>query len=217
MKKLLIFDLDGTIADTIYSIQHAINLAMQKFGYPEKSYEDVKSAIGDGAFMLLKRVIPQDVAKDNEAVKKVLRCYEDMYDITYSEANSCYDGMHEALEELKHRGYTIAILSNKQDNYVKLIASQIIKSGIVSLASGQKEGFPTKPDPTLPKKIARDLGFADNETIFIGDSEVDIMTAKNAGFSSIGCAWGYRDENILKEYGADVIIHHPKELVELLK
>ncbi|MBQ8140192.1 MAG: HAD family hydrolase [Clostridia bacterium] len=216
MKKLLIFDLDGTLADTIESIRHAINLAAEKFGYPEKSYDEVRAAIGDGAMALMRRVMPQGDAENDSAVKKFLACYEAMYDVTYSEADKCYDGIPEALEALKERGYTIAVLSNKQDNYVKLITSEIIKDGIASLAAGQLEGYPTKPDPTVPLLIADKLGFSAENTVFIGDGETDVMTAKNAGMVSVGCAWGYRGKEVLAKYGADYIISKPSELLDIL-
>ncbi len=215
MKKLLIFDLDGTLADTIHSIQHAINLAAESLGYPERTYEEVREAIGDGARLLIKRVMPTEKSGDERAVDEFLARYEEMYDTTYMEADRCYDGMDETLDELHSRGYVIAVLSNKQDNYVKLIVEKIVRKGIVSLAVGQRKGYPTKPNPAVPLAIAEHFGVPAADAAFIGDSEVDIMTAKNAGMMSVGCDWGYRGREALTAHGADYVISHPKELLDI--
>ncbi len=215
MKKLLIFDLDGTLADTIPSIRRAINLTMKHYGYPEKTYEDIRHAIGNGAFKLIERIIPRELSADKDRVLETLAYYEKMYDTTYSEADRCYTGMTETLSELRKRGYTIAVLSNKQDAYVKPIVERITEKGTVSLAVGQRAGYPTKPDPTVPSLVASELGYSPDMTAFIGDSEVDIETAKNAGMMSVGCAWGYRGREALSACGADFIIDLPNELLDI--
>lgn len=215
MKKLLIFDLDGTLADTMPSILHAVNLTMKHFGYPEKTYDDVRRAIGNGAYKLIERVIPAEIAADKNAVLEALEYYERMYDETYIEADRCYDGMSQTLCELKRRGYTIAVLSNKQDEYVKPIVERITEKGTVSLAIGQRDGYPRKPDPTVPYIIVGELGYTTENSVFIGDSDVDVITAKNAGMMSVGCAWGYRERELLMENGADIIIDTPEELLNI--
>ena len=106
-------------------------------------------------------------------------------------------------------------LSNKQDKYVKQIAEKILPEGIVSIALGQCEGCPTKPDPTAALTISRQLGFRATDTAMIGDGETDIMTAKNAGMLSVGCAWGYRGRDTLEKHGADHIIYFPEELLDI--
>ena len=216
MKKLLLFDLDGTIADTIESIRHAVNITMEHYGYPARSYLDVKAAIGNGAKLLIKRSMPDPDADDDEKVSTALSFYNEAYRNTYMEVGGCYDGMHDTLKELKARGYTIAILSNKQDEYVKLISSQIIEEGIVSMSVGQLEGYPTKPDPTVPLLMASELGFAPSDCVFIGDSDVDIKTAKNSGMVGVGCSWGYRAGEILASLGAEYVIDSPRELLDIL-
>ncbi len=217
MKKLLIFDLDGTLADTLPSIRHAINLMLSHFEYPEKSYEDVRAAIGNGALKLVERLLPEERSLNKEILSEAFACYEKMYDTTYIEADRCYDGISEALAELYRRGYTLAVLSNKQDTYVKPIVSNITEKGLVSLALGQREGFPRKPDPTVPCLIAKELGFSLEDCVFIGDSEVDIETAKNAGMVSVGCSWGYREREVLVELEADFIIDKPEELLDIFE
>ena len=211
--KLLIFDLDGTLADTIWSIREAVNLAMVKNGYPERSYDEVRLAIGNGARKLISRSMPSDAAADESTLKKVYTEYEEYYDETYIHCTCCYDGMLEALIELKGRGYTVAVLSNKQDKYVKPLARSLAPN-IVSLAMGQTE-LPIKPDPTAPTFIARTLGFENGECAFIGDSEVDVETAKNAGMVSVACSWGYRSKELLASMSPDYLIDEPKALTEI--
>ena len=217
MKKLLIFDLDGTIADTLPSITRAINLAAEKFGYSQRTYDEVRRAIGNGARLLVKRLMPEAEAVNEARVDEFLACYESMYDITYPEADKCYDGMSDTVEELHRRGYMIAVLSNKQDKYVKPIARQLIPAHILSLAEGQRNDRPKKPDPTVPLGMVAELCADIEESAFVGDSEVDIQTAKNMGAIAVGCDWGYRPREVLIESGADFIVSKPQDLLEIFK
>ena len=217
MKKLLIFDLDGTLADTLPSISRAINLAANEFGYPERSIEDVRRAIGNGARLLCKRLMPDDEAEKDARVDAFLDHYESKYDITYADADKCYDGMSETLEELHKRGYMIAVLSNKQDKYVKPIAAQLVPAHMLAYAAGQREGYPKKPDPTVPLGIAKMLGADLDHCAFIGDSDVDVKTGKNMGVISVGCDWGYRPREELIDSGADFVISRPDELLDIFR
>jgi phosphoglycolate phosphatase len=212
--KLLIFDLDGTIADTIYSIRDGVNIAMKKYGLPTKTYEDVRKAIGNGARLLVKRCLPEEKQTDERFVTEVFEVYDKAYGETYANVDGCYAGMSEVMHTLHSRGYKLAVLSNKQDHYTKKIIDLLFPDGIVSLAAGQTE-LPKKPDPTVPLMIARQLGVQPCECAFIGDSEVDVLTAKNAGMKSVACSWGYRPREILE--GADVIIDTPSTLAELFE
>lgn len=216
MKKTLIFDFDGTISDTIYSIRDAINITMRNYGYPEKSYDEVKRAIGNGARKLVSRLMPEDAARNEDLVSEVFEYYQSMYFHTCMNAE-CYDGMLETLKELKRRGYIIAVLSNKSDVHVKRITEGVIPQGILSLAIGQREGYPTKPDPTVPLMMVKELGGEAANAAFIGDSDVDIITAKNSGMMSVGCDWGYRDREVLAACGADVLVSRPTELLDVFK
>lgn len=212
--RLLIFDLDGTLADTIESIREGVNLAMERYGYPSRSYEEVKQAIGNGAMDLIRRSMPADAARDETQVCRVFADYHALYRTTYDHCDACYDGITESLAELKKRGYTVAVLSNKQDEYVRALVKNLIPEGIVSLAMGQTE-LPKKPDPTVPLMITRSLGFSADQTAFIGDSEVDMQTGKNAAMLSVGCSWGYRERSLLADFGADCILDEPSELLTL--
>jgi len=214
--KLLIFDLDGTLADTIESIREGVNLAMRKYGYPERSYEEVRLAIGNGARELIRLSMPAEAAADGALVDRVFADYNDFYGQTYAHCDCCYNGIPESLGTLRERGYTLAVLSNKQDVYVKALVKALLPEGMIALAAGQTE-LPKKPDPTVPLMIAEQMGFTPDETAFIGDSEVDIATARNARMLAVGCSWGYRERELLLNGGADVLLDEPCELIKLFE
>lgn len=213
-KKLLIFDLDGTIADTLYSIRDGVNLALDKYGLPPRGYEDIRAAIGNGARKLIQRSLPRQLESDAELADKVYNAYDSFYGETYMNIDGCYDGMSEAMHELKKRGCILAVLSNKQDIYVKKIIAMLFDDGIISYAQGQTE-LPRKPDPTVALAIAERFSAVPSDCAFIGDSGVDVSTAKNAGMTSVACSWGYRPIDDLK--AADFIINSPSALTELFE
>ena len=212
--RLLILDLDGTLADTIGSIRDAVNLAMNQYGYPERNYEEVRVAIGNGARELIRLTMPAEESKDSALVDRVFADYHGFYGETYLHCDTCYEGIPESLAALKERGYTLAVLSNKEDGYVKDLVKVLLPEGMISHAEGQTEK-PIKPNPTVPLEIAASLGFAPEETAFLGDSEVDVMTGRNAGMLAVGCAWGYRNAACLEEAGADVRLEKPSEIADL--
>ena len=214
MIKLLMFDLDGTLADTLPSIHHAVELAMEHFGFRVPTIKQTEAALGSGARELFRRLVPADVADDDAKLDEFLEYYNKMYATTYMDVECCYDGMAESVIELKKRGYTIAVLSNKQDNYVVDIVGKLFEKGIVTMAQGQTE-LPTKPDPTVPHMMIKELGFEPCETAFIGDSDVDIKTAANAGFTSVACAWGFRSREQLEALSPDHLIDRPEQLLDL--
>lgn len=210
-KKLLIFDLDGTIADTLYSIKDAVNMCMEHFGFESRSYEQVREAVGNGAKLLLLRSIPKDVADDTARAEEIYTYFKTCYGMTYNRIKGCYDGMYEAMTGLKAKGYTLAVLSNKPDLYVKNIIASLFENGTVSIAQGETE-LPRKPDPTAALLIAKELGFTPSQCAFIGDSEVDVATAKNAGMASVAVSWGFRDRRVLENVCPDIIVDSPEEL-----
>lgn len=214
MIKALIYDLDGTLADTLPSLCQAINMTMDHYGAPLRTCEDVRLAIGNGARMLVKRLLPDALANHEDKVTEALLYYNARYAETYTAAD-CYDGIQDAVTALCHRGYTSAVLSNKPDKYTVALCRILFPENTFALTQGQQEGVPTKPDPTAPLSIAARLGVKPEECAFIGDSEVDIRTAKNAGMMSVGCAWGYRSADDLRAEGADAVIDTPDQLLTL--
>lgn len=209
--QLLMLDLDGTIVDTIESIREAVNRVLGDYGFPSRTYDEIRLAIGNGARELIRLSLPTEASKDADLVTRVFADYDRAYADTYSHIDGCYDGMFESLCELRARGYTLAVLSNKQDRYVKKIVEELFPEGMIAMAEGQTD-LPKKPDPTVPLMMAKTLGFSPEETAFIGDSDVDMRTGKNAGMLCVGCAWGYRGEENLLSAGADMILQSAWEL-----
>lgn len=216
MIKLLIFDLDGTLADTLPSIQHAMELSMGHFGFRIPTIKETEAALGSGARELLRRLVPADVAKDDAKLDEFVAYYNETYGKTYMEADHCYDGMAESVIELKRRGYTIAVLSNKQHDYVVNLVNNLFEEGVVSMSQGQTD-LPTKPDPTVPLMMTKQLGFKPSEVAFIGDSDVDVKTGKNSGMTSVACSWGFRSREQLEACEPDHLIDRPEELLEIFK
>jgi phosphoglycolate phosphatase len=214
-KKAVIFDLDGTLADTIDAIAEAVNMTLEYFGYPTKTTDEVRAAVGNGAKMIIRRTIPAEYYDDDETVLKVLKKYDEMYAITYSHTNKMYDGMREALVELYRSGKKIAIFSNKQDAYVKGLSEIYFSDGTISMALGQTD-LPVKPDIAGLKLIMDKLGVAVDDCVFVGDSGVDLATARNANMDCIRVSWGFVGREGLVLKGADCIIDHPSELLNLI-
>lgn len=212
--RLLILDLDGTIADTIDSIREAVNLTLVRHGFPERSREEVRMAIGNGAKELIRRSLPQELRGDDALVGRVFADYDVTYGETYAHVDGCYEGMAESLKALHDRGYLLAVLSNKQDAYVKRIISLLFPEGFMAWVGGQT-ALPKKPDPTVPRMICETLGVEPSQTAFIGDSDVDIVTGKNAGMYTVGCSWGYRGRDELVAAGADRVLDHARELLDV--
>lgn len=213
--RAIIFDLDGTLADTVDAIREGINLAMTQFHFPERSYDQVIAAVGNGARMLVRRCMPREKANDEALLAEVLATYDAAYARTYMHTRHCYAGIPEAVAALHRAGYRLAVLSNKQDAYVKALIRQLFPDNEFTVVMGQCE-LPLKPDPTVPAIIAERLGAKLTECIMIGDSDVDIRTAQNAGMRAIGCSWGFRGHEALVMAGAPHIADTPDQLLDLL-
>ena len=209
--RLLILDLDGTIANTLSALQEAVNATLSIYGWPEKTIEDVRLAIGNGARLLIARSMPKDKSSDEALVSAVLAEYNRQYGLTYMHTRECYPKMKETLQTLKQKGLILAVLSNKQDLYTKELIDQLLGT-LPSFVIGQTN-LPKKPDPTVPLMIASKFGVSPQDTVMIGDSDVDIRTGHNAGMKTIGCAWGFRGYDCLKEAGADIILEKPQDLL----
>ena len=214
--KAIIFDLDGTLADTIDAIRGAINATMRQYGYPEKTYEDIRRVIGNGAKNLVRGCMPVEAAADAAQHERVFLTYQDNYDRGHLATDRCYDGIPELISALHAAGVRLAVLSNKQDRHVQGLIAQLFPNGEFSVVMGQMDHLPKKPDPTVPLMIAEQLGILPSECAFIGDSEVDIRTAKNAGMPAIGVSWGYRDRDLLLAQGPDALADSIRQLTEIL-
>lgn len=216
MIQAVIFDFDGTIADTLPAIREGVNRTMRLYGYPEHSYDDIIRFINNGARELIRRAMPEIVREDEDQVTRVLTDYTRLYREVCLNTREAYPGIPELIAAL-HEKLRIGVLSNKQDELVRRLTEQVLLPGSCDAAQGVYPGAPAKPDPFLPNRLASALGVKPQECAMIGDSDVDIATAMNAGMLHIGVSWGYRDEAFLRAHGACRIAHTPQELVALLQ
>lgn len=216
MIKAIIFDFDGTLADTLDSIRHGINLTMDKFGYPHSTRDDVQAHINHGARNLIKLSLPAELQADDKKIDEVYAVYNEMYKGVYLEVERLYDGMDELVKALGEKGIKMSVLSNKQDAMVVGLCEKLLPRGLFTEFRGQRVGAPTKPDPTVPLEICGLMGVDSCECALVGDSDVDMVTAKNAGFTAIGVSWGYRPKELLLENGADFIAQTSDDISEII-
>ncbi len=211
--KLLIFDLDGTLADTLYNIRDAVNACLMYYGYPQRTYGEVKAAIGDGAALLLRRSLPENELFEEERFSEIFTYFKQCYADTHDQIEECYAGLYDVVLELKKKGFKLAVLSNKPDMFVENIINKLFGEGVFLLTQGQTE-LPKKPDPTVPLMFCRQLDVSPDDTYFIGDSEVDVKTAKNSGMHSVAVSWGFRERKRIEAEFPEVIIDTPEQLLE---
>ena len=211
--KTAIFDMDGTILDTLSDITNAANAAMRFARTPERTEEEVRRFVGNGAYKLIERCLP--AGTERRRIEEVLAFYRPYYETHAENKTAPYPGISSLLSALKLRGIRLAVVSNKPDGAVKRLAARYFH-GLFDLAIGERPGLRVKPYPDL-MEVAMGLLRADPaETVYIGDSDVDIETAKNAGISCISVSWGFRDEAFLKRSGASVIVKDADALYEAI-
>ena len=212
--KLVAFDLDGTICNTLSDIASSLNRALAAEGFSPYSDDGVSALIGKSIVYMCKNAVPKDRFDAWVAVRDgFLADYsEHLCDTTVP-----YPEMRELLCELKRRGIALAVVTNKPDPHAKKMISVLFpEPGFFSRVQGQCDAYPVKPDPTMLDLVRENLGFTREETLYLGDMDVDLQFAKNAGLTSVGCGWGYRGETFLKEAGAAHVISHPLELLEII-
>lgn len=195
----VIFDLDGTLLDTLEDLADAVNYALREMGMPERTIEEVRQFVGNGVRRLMELAVPQGF--DNPAFEETFSKFKEYYGVHCNDKTKAYDGVVQLLRDLKEEGYALAIVSNKLDSAVKEL-SEIYFEGIVKVAIGEKEGVAKKPAPDTVYKALDELQMPAETAVYVGDSEVDVMTAKNSGLPCISVLWGFRDEEFLREQGA---------------
>ncbi len=202
--KLAIFDLDGTLLDTIADLAAATNHALSHYGLPTHKEEEYKFFVGNGIDKMFERALPED-KRNQEYIMKLRSQFVPYYDAHNSDLSRPYNGMVELLNELQHNNIAIGVASNKyQEAAVKLVL-QFFPGIDFALILGQREGVPSKPDPTIVHEIIAHTGISKEETVYIGDSCVDMQTGKNAGVTTVGVSWGFRPKAELESYNPDFI------------
>ncbi len=213
MIKLCIFDMDGTLVNTIDTISYFGNTTLENFGIEKIPTENYKTLVGNGSRVLIERMLKfREVEADN--IDEIHQWYMNKYDKDFMYLTRVYDGIIPMLEALKEQGIKTAILSNKDDSTAKKVAIDLFEEGLIDLCLGAREGKALKPDPESVFEIVEDFGVARAECLYIGDTATDIETAKNAGLYSIGVLWGFRDEAELRSAGADLIVDDPIKIAE---
>lgn len=213
MYKHVIFDLDGTLLNTIDDLAGTGNHVCTLHGWPTHTVDAFKLMVGNGIPKLVERFAPQGTSQ--EVLDQAFQEFMDWYGVHKEDKTAPYAGMPEVTKALREAGVSIAVLSNKAD----VMAGPVVEHyypGIFPVVQGALPGLPTKPDPTLLHKLMDRLGATKEDTLFVGDSNVDIRTAKNGGLTGCGVLWGFRSREELEAAGADVIVSTPKELLDLI-
>ena len=209
----LIFDLDGTLLNTLADLRDSTNYALQQFGFSERSTEEVRNFVGNGLRMLIRRAVPFET--EEETVDAVLAVMKAHYREHYHDGTITYDGILPFLHKMKMYGFRMAIVSNKADPMVQLLRTLYFDE-LIPVAVGELDGVPRKPAPDMVRIAMERLGCTEEHTVYIGDSEVDIETAKNAGLPCLSVGWGFRSEKDLRNAGAETVYRSPVELYDAL-
>lgn len=212
--KGIIFDLDGTLLDTIDDLGDSMNEVLQIYNNPIFTNEEYKLKIGGGFKGLMQNSFPE--ATDLEIIKEATLLFSNIYDGKYINKTKPYRGIDDILDELNKMGIKIGINSNKKDKYTNSLADKFFKRIPFIAIYGERQGIPRKPDPTSALEIIQLMGLKPEEVLYIGDSKVDIMTAKNAGIDSVGVLWGFRNYDELSKHGATYIISDAKEILNII-
>lgn len=211
MKKAVIFDLDGTLLNTLDDLADSTNYALSKFGYPTRTIDEVRQFVGNGVAKLIERAIPE--GKNNPNFEKCLAIFKENYAQNMYNKTAPYNGIIEMLSNLKSKGIKIAVVSNKFDLAVKELCKKYFE-GFIDFAAGENEaqGIKKKPASDTVISVLNEFNFAPEDAVYVGDSDVDIMTAKNSKMPCISVTWGFRDEKFLLENGATILINAPSEI-----
>lgn len=215
MKKLAIFDLDGTLLNTIEDLGHAANHALQAHGYPTHSIASYPFFVGNGVRRLIERVLPED-ARTEATIDRLLVTFKEYYNDHNTDYTKPYEGIPELLSLLSSRGVAIAVASNKYQAATEKLISHFFPTLSFIAVEGQKEGVPVKPDPSIVFEILAKAKTPKADTIYIGDSGVDMETARRACVDSVGVTWGFRPEKELVESHADTIVNSPGDIEKLV-
>ncbi|MDR2038167.1 MAG: HAD family hydrolase [Bacteroidales bacterium] len=212
--RAVIFDLDGTLADTLEDIADAMNRVLSSLGYPAHKYDEYRFLVGNGIKNLVKKSLPES-AQTEENIETCFRYMMDDYENNYLNKTSLYTGIPDLLDKLSSDHVKLAVLSNKADSITQKICDVLLKNWPFTLIMGANNRFPRKPDPQSALYIAEYMELKPRDICYLGDSDVDMQTANAAGFFSIGAGWGFRPKKELIDSGAKKVIDFPTEMLSL--
>lgn len=215
MKQGLIFDLDGTLVDSLQGIATSLNHSLAESQLPTHSLEMVRGFIGNGARILIERATP--TSTDDAQLHRLEDAFKSHYDATWPTGTFLYHGITSLLETLQNKGYLLAVLSNKPHAFTETIVTQLFPTIHFSAVLGQRAGIPHKPDPTGALEISSLIQLPPSHCIVIGDSTMDLQTAHNAGMRAIAVTWGFHERERLRAAGADILVDDPDALLEVIE
>lgn len=214
MIKLVIFDLDGTLIDSLGDLAAAVEYALAQNGYPSNPPDSYRYFVGNGALKLIERALPKGASE--EEIKRVHKTFSGRYREHCLELTKPYPGIEDMLRRLNESGIKLAVASNKPDEFSKQIVTALFGDDKFDTVHGKREGVPTKPSREIVDSIMSELSIGAEETVFVGDSNVDVQTAHNSGLKCIGCAWGFRGADELRDSGADIIAYNTKDIADII-
>ena len=213
MKPAVIFDLDGTLLNTLGDLRAATNHALEVRGLPPHSMEEIRQFIGNGIRLLICRAMPEGTPEAE--IDAALDDFKAYYAAHIHDRTVPYDGIPQLLTALRKRGIKVAVLSNKIDSASQQLIEYFFP-GKTDVVFGEHVGVPRKPDPTSCRMVMQQLGVQPEQVLYVGDSGTDMQTAKNAGLYAVGVTWGFRSKEVLLEYGADILVHRPEQILQIL-
>ncbi|MBQ3125125.1 MAG: HAD-IA family hydrolase [Clostridia bacterium] len=212
--KTFIFDLDGTLLNTLDDLAESVNYAMKQCGFPKRTLDEIRRFVGNGVKKLIERALPEGT--DEAEFNKVLGEFKEHYSQNSRNKTAPYEGIMELLHTLKDNGCNLAIVSNKVDFAVKDLRDEFF-SDVIDVAIGDSDAIRTKPEPDMVYKAIDELGTDRDSCVYIGDSDVDIITAKNSGMDCISVSWGFRSRFELENCGAKMIADKPEDILKFVK
>lgn len=215
MIKAVLFDLDGTLVDSLIDLASSTNYALGLKGFPAHEVEEFKYFAGDGMPKMMERALPQE-NRDEKTVKEILDLFLPHYAMHYADNTYAYEGVPELVSELKQRGFIVAVVTNKAQHMADKVVNKLYGDSF-KLIFGLRPNIPAKPDPTAALMAMEELGVKPEECVFIGDSGMDVATAVNSGAVPVGELWGFRKEDELLANGAKYIIKKPDELLKIIE
>lgn len=212
--KTFIFDLDGTLLNTLDDLAESVNYAMQQCGFPKRTLDEIRRFVGNGVKKLIERALPEGT--DEAEFNKALGEFKKHYSQNSRNKTAPYEGIMELLHNLKDSDCNLAIVSNKVDFAVKDLRDEFF-SDVIDVAIGDSDATRTKPEPDMVYKAIDELGTDKESCVYIGDSDVDIKTAKNSGLDCISVSWGFRSRSELESNGAEMIADKPEDILKFVK
>ena len=214
--KACIFDLDGTLTDTLESLAFSVKETLKEMGLPQITTDECRSFVGNGARYLMERALEAAGDRELSRIEEGMEVYGRIFDENCTYLVTPYEGITETLKQMKDKGIKLAVLSNKPHQQTQKVVERIFGEDVFDCVQGQKEGIARKPDPDGIYRLLEEMQAGREECLYVGDSEVDVETGRNAGVRMVGVSWGFRSREVLRAAGAGPIIDSPEELMQFV-